>query len=116
MSQHFFYSKTAIYAKAALLTQRIGLSRLSWHCARQAGFFGNPAASDEGCEFVRVADRVEHWAYVQGYSGKVFPRAVRKVCAKSTLHRAWLAGHMGIFEQADMRFGVTSRSNFRYRK
>lgn len=31
--------KKALYAKAALLTQRIGLRRLSWYCARKAGFF-----------------------------------------------------------------------------
>ncbi len=109
-------TKKRLYAKAALFTQRVGLWRLSWHCARQAGFFGEPASQDQGDEFVRVTGRVEHWVYMQGYRGKVLPRAVRKLCAKSTLHRAWLAGHMGIFEQGDMRFGVTSRSNFHYRK
>lgn len=31
-------TKKRLYAKAALFTQRVGLWRLSWHCARQAGF------------------------------------------------------------------------------
>ena len=30
---------TRFYAKAALLTQAIGLMRLSWFFARKAGFF-----------------------------------------------------------------------------
>lgn len=39
-------TKKRLYAKAALFTQRVGLWRLSWHCARQAGFFGEPASCD----------------------------------------------------------------------
>lgn len=108
-------TKDRLYAKAALFTQRIGLWRLSWYCVRQAGFFRGSATQDQGDEFVRVTGLFEHWAYMQGYRGKVLPRAVRKLCAKSTLHRAWLAGHLGIFEQGNKRFGVTTCSNFLYR-
>lgn len=111
--KQFTSIQTNLYGNAALFTQRIGLNRLSWYCARKAGFFGEPEDQDE--EFERVAGRIEHWAYMQGYRGKVPPRVVRKLFAKSTLHRAWLAGHMGVFEQAGFRFGVTNRSNFHYR-
>jgi len=40
-----------------------------------------------------VMSRLEFWAYGHGYCGKSIPRSVRKLCAKTALHRAWLSGH-----------------------
>ena len=39
-----------------------------------------------------------HRIYLAGYSGWVMPRRLRKLIARSELHRAWLAGFLGIFE------------------
>lgn len=40
-----------------------------------------------------VMSRLEYWAHGHGYCGKSIPRPVRKLCAKTALHRAWLSGH-----------------------
>lgn len=37
--------------------------------------------------------RLEYWAFGLGYRGKCPPRSVRKLCAGTALHRAWLSGH-----------------------
>ena len=44
-------------------------------------------------------------AYLTGYSGRIMPRQVRRMIGGSELHRAWLLGHMGIFEQDGVRHG-----------
>ncbi|ATG38002.1 MAG: hypothetical protein HEP70_19955 [Rhodobiaceae bacterium] len=44
-------------------------------------------------------------AYLSGYSGRVLPRRVRRLIAGSELHRAWLLGYMGFFEQDGIKFG-----------
>lgn len=38
-------------------------------------------------------------AYLAGHSGRVMPRQVRRILAGTELHRAWLLGSMGFFEQ-----------------
>lgn len=45
-----------------------------------------------------------HWVYLAGYGGWFLPRLLRKVTARSELHRAWLIGHLGFFEEGGMRF------------
>ncbi|WP_290777188.1 hypothetical protein [Hoeflea sp.] len=44
-------------------------------------------------------------AYLAGYSGRHVPRSIRRVFAGSELHRAWLIGSMGFFEQDGVRYG-----------
>ncbi|EGP54343.1 hypothetical protein G3A56_28175 (plasmid) [Rhizobium oryzihabitans] len=44
-------------------------------------------------------------AYLLGYDGKVMPRSLRKLLARSEIHNAWLLGFMGFFEQDGIRFG-----------
>lgn len=39
------------------------------------------------------------------YDGKVMPRSLRKLLARSEIHNAWLLGYMGFFEQDGIRFG-----------
>ena len=40
---------------------------------------------------------IEHHAYLFGYKGRILPRFIRKIFARSGLHKSWLAGHMGAF-------------------
>lgn len=44
-------------------------------------------------------------AYLAGHSGRVMPRQVRRILAGTELHRAWLLGSMGFFEQDEIRYG-----------
>lgn len=52
-----------------------------------------PASQEKDVEAQNVMNRLEYWVYGHGYCGKGFPRFVRKICAKTALHRAWLSGH-----------------------
>ncbi|KPC02326.1 hypothetical protein QO021_28335 (plasmid) [Pseudomonas amygdali pv. lachrymans] len=54
--------------------------------------------------------------YMIGYAARLLPRVVRKVLSRTVFHRAWLAGHMGIFEQDGRQHGVADRVGFDYRK
>lgn len=54
--------------------------------------------------------------YLAGYSGLLLPRRLRRVLAGRVWHRAWLAGHMGIYEQEGRNFSVSDRSNLLNRK
>ncbi|NWD57155.1 hypothetical protein HX878_20705 [Pseudomonas veronii] len=51
------------------------------------------ASQEKDVEAQNVMSRLEYWAYGHGYCGKGIPRYVRKLCAKTALHRAWLSGH-----------------------
>ena len=44
-------------------------------------------------------------SYLAGYSGIMVPRMLRRVLAKSELHRAWLSGHLGVFWEHGIRYG-----------
>ena len=108
-------TRRTLYAKAALITQRIGLSRLSWYCARRAGFFEKPydvRKAETLTEYPPLAHRV----FLYGYHGNVYPRFVRRLFARTLLHRAWLTGHMGVFEQEGRPHGVADRDNVQHRK
>ena len=43
--------------------------------------------------------------YLAGHSGRVMPRWLRRIAARSELHRAWLCGFNGCFEQDGVRYG-----------
>lgn len=43
--------------------------------------------------------------YLYGYQGKALSRLLRKLIAGSEVHRAWLLGYLGFFEQDGVRFG-----------
>lgn len=43
--------------------------------------------------------------YLAGYRGWKAPRILRRVIARSELHRAWLLGSMGFFVENDISFG-----------
>ena len=107
-------TREMIYAKTALITQRIGLDRLSWYCARRAGFFDK--SNGRKAESLPVYRPIAHRVYMQGYYGHVYPRLVRRLFAGSVLHRAWLAGHMGVFKQEGRHHGVADRDNLLNRK
>ncbi|PKQ10893.1 MAG: hypothetical protein CVT70_17165 [Alphaproteobacteria bacterium HGW-Alphaproteobacteria-1] len=46
-----------------------------------------------------------HHVFLAGYSGRGIPRWLRKLLAGSELHRAWLLGSKGFFEEQGRRFG-----------
>jgi hypothetical protein len=54
--------------------------------------------------------------YLLGYKHFNFPRVLRKVLARTRWHRAWLAGHMGLYEQDGRHCGVCDRDSFVIRK
>ncbi|WP_060192530.1 hypothetical protein [Burkholderia ubonensis] len=54
--------------------------------------------------------------YFIGYAGLSLSRVLRKLIARSRLHRAWLNGHMGLFEEAGRPHGVCDREWYSYRK
>lgn len=54
--------------------------------------------------------------YFLGYAGLSLSRGIRRLIAGSTLHRAWMNGHMGLFEEAGRPHGVCDREWYSYRK
>lgn len=44
-------------------------------------------------------------AYLAGYSGRVLPRWLRRLAARSAVQRAWLSGFTGCSEQDGVRYG-----------
>ena len=52
-----------------------------------------PVSQEKDVATQNVMSRLEYWAYGHGYCGKGIPRIVRKICAKTALHRSWLSGH-----------------------
>lgn len=51
-----------------------------------------------------------HYVYLKGYVGYQYPRCIRKIVGGSKLHRAWLSGYMGIFEEIDSSGHTVRRS------
>lgn len=47
--------------------------------------------------------------YLYGYDGNPMPRFLRKLIAGSEIHRAWLVGYKGFFEEDGIRFGPANR-------
>ena len=58
--------------------------------------------------------------YLAGYSGLLLPRAMRRLLARTTIHRAWLSGYMGVFQEESpegmVGRGVCDRPTMHYRK
>jgi hypothetical protein len=54
--------------------------------------------------------------YLAGYQGLVLSRPVRRLLAKTTLHRAWLQGHMGSFVENGRKTSVCDYAWTRVRK
>ena len=46
-----------------------------------------------------------HGAYLHGYARKPVPRWLRRFIARSEIHRSWLAGWLGFFEQDGVAYG-----------
>lgn len=51
---------------------------------------------------------IYHRLYIYGYRGNDAPRLIRKVLARSELHRSWFSGRMGVFEVEGLRYSVGS--------
>jgi|GEM_PF-7063268 len=62
------------------------------------------------------AGSVEFRFYLLGYSGRCISRQLRRVLAGTNLHRAWLSGHMGLYEQDGRKHGVCHREGYQFRK
>ena len=62
-----------------------------------------------------VVGYLSHRLYLWGYRGCVLPRLARRLIAGSSLHRGWLAGHMGVYEEGGVRYGVLDRGYYCYR-
>lgn len=43
--------------------------------------------------------------YLAGYRGRVMPRWLRRIAARSALHRAWLSGFTGWFDEGGISYG-----------
>lgn len=55
--------------------------------------------------------------YLVGYKGVCPSRRLRSLMAGSDWHRAWLTGHMGLYDDEDGRtYGVCDREWYRPRK
>ena len=58
--------------------------------------------------------------YLAGYSNLTMPRPMRRLLARTQMHHAWLAGHMGLFKEGEgddeVAYGVCNRDCMRYRK
>ena len=47
-----------------------------------------------------------HQAYMLGYAGQGVPRQLRRLLAGSLIHRAWLLGRGGYFEENGVSYGT----------
>lgn len=51
---------------------------------------------------------VLHRVYLWGYTDQSAPRWARRLFARSDIHRAWLLGFHGVFEEAGQSYGPTN--------
>jgi hypothetical protein len=56
---------------------------------------------EEGSSMNRICHRV----YLAAISGWIMPARLRKVIARSELHRAWVLGHLRFFREAGIAYG-----------
>lgn len=49
-------------------------------------------------------NRIYHSFYLAGYGGWIMPRLLPRLTARSEIHRAWLLGCLGFFEESGVRF------------
>lgn len=78
--------------------------------------------TDQASAMNRIAERLAAIGrtiylnvYLAGYGGTCPPRWLRRRFARTELHRAWLAGFMGIYTDSQPR-GVCDRATYHYRK
>ena len=77
---------------------------------------GQPGAMNRLAERLAAMGRTFYLnVYLVGYGGTCPPRWLRRRLACTELHRAWLAGFMGIYTDSRPR-GVCDRATYRYRK
>lgn len=48
--------------------------------------------------------------YLLGYQQWIAPRILRRILRGSAIHRAWLAGNMGVFFEDGQFYGVSDRA------
>ncbi|WGS45766.1 hypothetical protein LFL97_23960 [Burkholderia sp. JSH-S8] len=53
--------------------------------------------------------------YLAGYKGVCLPRWLRRIMAGNRMHRAWLEGYMGSFEEDGRTHGVLDREWYQLR-
>ncbi len=44
--------------------------------------------------------------YMHGYKHRPMPALLRRVLARTRLHRAWLSGRNGYFDECGVRYGL----------
>lgn len=49
--------------------------------------------------------------YLLGYERRILPRWIRKLFARSELHKAWLSGYHGRFEENGVCYGPNNPYN-----
>jgi hypothetical protein len=47
--------------------------------------------------------------YLAGYGGFALPRLLRRILAKTQIHRAWFLGFNGYFEQDGTKYGLSNQ-------
>lgn len=47
-----------------------------------------------------------HQAYMLGYAGQDVPRVIRRMIGGSLIHRAWILGRGGYFEENGVSYGL----------
>lgn len=52
-----------------------------------------------------MSNAVLHRIYLYGYQRGYLPRWMRRIIARTELHRAWLSGYHGRFEEAGVSYG-----------
>ena len=52
-----------------------------------------------------MSDAILLRVYLAGYRGRVMPRCLRRIAARSALHRAWLSGFTGCFDEGGISYG-----------
>lgn len=52
-----------------------------------------------------MSNAVLHRIYLYGYQRGDLPRWMRRIIARTELHRAWLSGYHGRFEEAGVSYG-----------
>ncbi len=52
-----------------------------------------------------VKTRCLHRIYLWGYGGGQMPRWLRQLIAGSEIHRAWVLGRDGFFEESGIQYG-----------
>lgn len=53
----------------------------------------------------RLKFRLLQQAYFTGYAKKQIPRCIRRLLARTEIHRAWLDGYNGCFTQDGIKYG-----------